>query len=70
MLEINIPGNLVIFIWIVFAMLALVGTVIGVRWAKREGQFDEAIKYQIFTEEDDKIFQARPATGPSRGERG
>ncbi len=54
----NAATHTVMWIWIFFAVIAIIGAILGIRWAKATGQFDEDIKYQIFTEPDDEIFQS------------
>ena len=41
-----------IYLWLVVGGLILVAVVFGIRWAMRNEQFDEDIKYVMFTEDD------------------
>ncbi len=41
-----------IYLWLVVAGLILIASVFGIRWAMRNEQFDEDIKYVMFTEDD------------------
>ncbi|MEO6697279.1 MAG: hypothetical protein ABIN45_04690 [Gammaproteobacteria bacterium] len=41
-----------IYLWLVVGGLILIAVVIGIRWAMRNEQFDEDIKYVMFTEDD------------------
>lgn len=42
-----------IYLWLVVGALILVAVVFGIRWAMRNEQFDEDIKYVMFTEADE-----------------
>lgn len=41
-----------IYIWLIVGGLILIGVVIGLRWAAKNEQFDEDIKYLVFDEKD------------------
>ena len=41
-----------IYLWLVVGGLILIAVVFGIRWAMRNEQFDEDIKYVMFTEDD------------------
>ncbi len=41
-----------IYIWLISGALILVAVVFGIRWAARNEQFDEDIKYLVFDEQD------------------
>ena len=43
-----------IYLWLVAGGLIILASVFGIRWAARNEQFDEDIKYLVFTEESDK----------------
>ncbi len=43
-----------IYLWLVAGGLIIFASVIGIRWAAKNEQFDEDIKYLVFTEESDK----------------
>lgn len=42
-----------IYIWLLSGAAILVGVVFGIRWASRNEQFDEDIKYLVFDENDE-----------------
>lgn len=42
-----------IYLWLVVGALILVAVAFGIRWAMRNEQFDEDIKYVMFTEADE-----------------
>ena len=41
-----------IYIWLLSGAAILIGVVFGIRWAARNEQFDEDIKYVVFDEND------------------
>ncbi len=41
-----------IYLWLVAGGLIIIASIYGIRWASRNEQFDEDIKYLIFTESD------------------
>lgn len=41
-----------IYLWLVVAGLIVVAAAFAIRWAMRNEQFDEDIKYVMFTEDD------------------
>lgn len=41
-----------IYLWLVVGALILVAVAFGIRWAMRNEQFDEDIKYVMFNEDD------------------
>ncbi len=41
-----------IYLWLVVGAMILVAVVFGIRWAMRNEQFDEDIKYVMFNESD------------------
>ncbi len=41
-----------IYIWLISGAMILVAVVFGIRWASRNEQFDEDIKYLVFDEKD------------------
>ncbi|RMH50345.1 MAG: hypothetical protein D6682_06950 [Zetaproteobacteria bacterium] len=43
-----------IYIWLISGALILVAVVFGIRWAAKNEQFDEDIKYLVFDEGDEK----------------
>lgn len=47
-----------IYIWLISGALILIAVVFGLRWAARNEQFDEDIKYLVFDENDrDKMTE-------------
>lgn len=48
-----------IYLWLVVGALIIAASIYGIRWASRNEQFDEDIKYLVFTESDrDKMTPA------------
>jgi nitrogen fixation-related uncharacterized protein len=43
-----------IYLWLVVGAMILVAVVFGIRWAMRNEQFDEDIKYVMFNESDEE----------------
>ena len=43
-----------IYLWLVVGALILVAVAFGIRWAMRNEQFDEDIKYVMFNEDDEE----------------
>ncbi len=43
-----------IYLWLVAGGLIIAAAIYGIRWAAKNEQFDEDIKYLVFTEESDK----------------
>jgi len=43
-----------IWLWLVAGGLIIIAAIIGIMWAAKNGQFDEDIKYLVFTEESDR----------------
>lgn len=41
-----------IYLWLVVGALIIVAVIFGIRWAFRNEQFDEDIKYVMFNEDD------------------
>ncbi|MBI5136315.1 MAG: cbb3-type cytochrome oxidase assembly protein CcoS [Nitrospirae bacterium] len=52
----ELPTLWVPYVWVISAVLLLIGVVIAVIWGFRKGQFDEKIKYQMFEELDDDMY--------------
>lgn len=48
----SLPDGWTIYVWMVVGAGILVGVVFGIRWASRNAQFDEDIKYVVFDETD------------------
>jgi hypothetical protein len=43
-----------IYLWLVAGGMIILASIWGIRWAAQNEQFDEDIKYLVFTEESDK----------------
>ena len=52
----DMPTLWVPYVWVISAVILLVGVVVAVLWGFRHGQFDEKIKYQMFDELDDDMY--------------
>lgn len=48
----NLPDGWTIYLWLVAGVLIIIAAIIGIRWAKKNEQFDEDIKYLVFDEND------------------
>jgi hypothetical protein len=48
----SLPDGWTIYVWMVAAAGILIAAVFGLRWAARNKQFDEDIKYVVFDEND------------------
>jgi hypothetical protein len=51
--------TLIPYIWAFTGLVMLVGIVFAIYWAYGDGQFDEAIKEQMFKEGDDDRYGRR-----------
>jgi len=52
MFGIELHDGWTIYIWLLSGAAILVGVVFGIRWAARNEQFDEDIKYLVFDDGD------------------
>lgn len=50
----NLGDGWTIYLWLVAGAMIIGASMYGIRWAARNEQFDEDIKYLVFTEESDK----------------
>lgn len=50
----NLGDGWTIYLWLVAGGLIIAASIFGIRWAAKNEQFDEDIKYLVFTEESDK----------------
>jgi hypothetical protein len=50
----NLGDGWTIYLWLVAGGLIILASIFGIRWAARNEQFDEDIKYLVFTEDSDK----------------
>lgn len=48
----SLPDGWTIYVWMVVGVGMLIAVVLGLRWAARNAQFDEDIKYVVFDEND------------------
>ncbi len=48
----NLPDGWTIYIWMIAAALILIAAAFFLRWASKNFQFDEDIKYVVFDETD------------------
>lgn len=48
----NLGEGWTIYIWLVSGVAIVIAAIIGVIWAAKNDQFDEDIKYLVFTEND------------------
>ncbi len=53
MFGIELHDGWTIYIWLISGVFILIGVVIGIRWAAKNEQFDEDIKYLVFDENDE-----------------
>ena len=48
----QLPDGWTIYIWLIAGGLIVIAAIIGIRWAAKNEQFDEDIKYLVFDEND------------------
>lgn len=48
----NLPDGWTIYVWLVVAAMILIAAAFMLRWAAKNDQFDEDIKYVVFDEND------------------
>jgi len=48
----SLPDGWTIYIWMIAGGLIIVAAIFGIRWAQKNEQFDEDIKYLVFDEKD------------------
>jgi hypothetical protein len=48
----KLPDGWTIYVWLVAGVLIIAAAIFGIRWAARNEQFDEDIKYLVFDEND------------------
>jgi len=49
---IELQDGWTIYIWLISGAMILIGVVFGLRWAAKNEQFDEDIKYLVFDDKD------------------
>lgn len=52
----SLPDGWTIYVWMIAAAAILIGAAFFLRWAVKNFQFDEDIKYLIFDENDEDIM--------------
>ncbi len=55
----SLPDGWTIYVWMVAAAGILIGVIIGLRWASKNYQFDEDIKYVVFDKDDEEKMDPR-----------
>ena len=50
----NLPDGWTIYVWMIVAAGILIAAVYALRWAAKNSQFDEDIKYLVFTKDDEE----------------
>lgn len=48
----SLPDGWTIYIWLIAGVLIILAAIVALRWAKKNEQFDEDIKYLVFDEKD------------------
>ncbi len=48
----SLPDGWTIYVWMVAGGLIILAAILGIRWAHKNEQFDEDIKYLVFDEND------------------
>lgn len=48
----SLPDGWTIYVWMVAGALIIIAAIFGIRWAAKNEQFDEDIKYLVFDEND------------------
>jgi len=48
----SLPDGWTIYIWLITGVLIIIGVILAIRWAAKNDQFDEDIKYLVFDEND------------------
>jgi hypothetical protein len=48
----QLPDGWTIYVWLIGGALIIIAAIIGIRWAAKNEQFDEDIKYLVFDEKD------------------
>lgn len=62
----SLPDGWSIYVWMIAGGMIIIAAVIGIRWAHKNEQFDEDIKYLVFDDDDrDKMSQEEFAKSQS-----
>lgn len=48
----SLPDGWTIYIWLIAGALIVIAAIAGIRWAAKNEQFDEDIKYLVFDDKD------------------
>lgn len=48
----SLPDGWTIYVWLIAGALIVIAAIAGIRWAAKNEQFDEDIKYLVFDEKD------------------
>jgi len=48
----KLPDGWTIYVWLIAGAMIILAAIIAMRWAKKNDQFDEDIKYLVFDEND------------------
>lgn len=48
----SLPDGWTIYIWLIAGAMIVIAAIAGIRWAAKNEQFDEDIKYLVFDEKD------------------
>lgn len=48
----NLQDGWTIYVWLIAGVLIILAAIFALRWAKKNEQFDEDIKYLVFDEKD------------------
>lgn len=48
----SLPDGWTIYIWLITGVMIIIAVIIAIRWAAKNEQFDEDIKYLVFDEDD------------------
>jgi hypothetical protein len=55
----SLPDGWTIYVWLIAGAMIVVAVIFFIRWAARNDQFDEDIKYLVFDKDDkDKMTEA------------
>lgn len=50
----SLPDGWTIYIWLIAGAMIVIAAIFGIRWAAKNEQFDEDIKYLVFDEKDEE----------------
>ncbi len=48
----ELPNGWTIYVWLVAGAMIIIAAIVMIRWASKNEQFDEDIKYLVFDEDD------------------